>query len=371
MEAPIDNQPGGNEGGEAMAARAGGAGPGGGVAKETPISTYPSLSYGVQETHTTVLPWTGWISAGGLDKGIPAQLKIRMNSPYDMLDVDLDTVGATDGAFLSTKGFFHRPFDTDGRYSTSNGVRFPQEFADGSNSAAEAPAWREYWAQLYDYYTVLGCEYEIILYNPLQTKAYRVNTIKASTFGGTTYPAQFFPVECGSYNCDCVVGTQFDTYSETATSTGNVMPPTLYEEVRQYKNIRWTPVKGGQTAVIRGTYKPGDAKRNIVNDGEVKTWSAVGAKPTTYNEILTLNFWTDPFFNARGNDAYTDADGVDIQVTGGAMYGTINMEINLKYIVQFKDLKVQARYPNTLYTNQDITQSLADTDHDALMKWAT
>ena len=42
-----------------MAARSGAAsgGPGGGVSKETPISNYPSLSYGIQETHTTILPW--------------------------------------------------------------------------------------------------------------------------------------------------------------------------------------------------------------------------------------------------------------------------------------------------------------------------
>lgn len=79
------------------AARFGGSGgPGdGSVSKETPISNYPSLSYGLQETHTTILPWTGWFSAVALGKGLPAQLKVRMNTPYDMLDV---TFAATPAA---------------------------------------------------------------------------------------------------------------------------------------------------------------------------------------------------------------------------------------------------------------------------------
>lgn len=89
------------------------------VSKETPISPYPGLSYGLQETHTTILPWTGWITAGGLDKNTPLQLKIRMNSPYDMLDCTLTTIGTTDGARLTTKGLYNSPLDPDSRISTS------------------------------------------------------------------------------------------------------------------------------------------------------------------------------------------------------------------------------------------------------------
>ena len=33
------------------------------VSKETPISSYPNLSYGLPETHTTIIPWTGWITS--------------------------------------------------------------------------------------------------------------------------------------------------------------------------------------------------------------------------------------------------------------------------------------------------------------------
>ena len=343
-----------------------------GIAKETPISSYPSLSYGLQETHTTILPWTGWLTAGGLDKRLPLQLKIRMNSPYDMLDATMGDEGTTDGALLSTKAFYRSPIDVDGRFSTSAGVKYPQQFGNNTSQATERPQWLEYWAQFYEKYTVLGCEYEIIMYNPLQAQAMRMLNIDNKTIGAVNYPALPIPMFLGSYNCDCVVAEQVDTFSQAQNSAGNIMPPTMYEEVRAFKNIKWHSIPGGKKAIIRGTYKPGDVKHNIINDGDVKTWADVGAAPTTYNEILTLNFWTDPMFNARQSDAYANGGNYNMSATGTAMKGYVNMEINLKYIVQFKDLKLHARYPNTFITNQDINVTLNEDrtqNGNPLMKW--
>ena len=56
------------------------------------------------------------------------------------------------------------------------------------------------------------------------------------------------------------------------------------------------------------------------------------------------------------------------------MTGTVNMEIKLKWIVQFKDLKQQARYPNTITNDQDITLILDEnkaSSGSALMSWTT
>ena len=353
----------------------GGGGPGGGVSKETPVSPYPSLSYGLQETHTTILPWTGWLTAGGLDNDTPLQLRIRMNSPWDFLDMATGDVGTTDGAQLTTKAFYNRKIDTDNRYATSNGPqRYPVEFGNNTTTANERPQWREYWAKLYDYYTVLGCEYEIHLFNPVEVKQIRPMLMPTKTIAAVVYPSSIWPIDCGWYNSDVVIATQFDTYSDTATSTGNVMPQTYYEEVRAFKNITWTPVKGGQKGVIRGTYKPGQAARNITNDGDVKTWTATGATLPNLKEVLTLNFFTDPFFNARNVDTYATAASIEPSATGSAMRGAVNMEIKVKYIVQFKDLKQQARYPNTITADQDITQILDEnksSSGSALMSWTT
>ena len=62
------------------------SGPGGKPqSKETPISQNTGLSYGLPETHTTILPYTGFISARNLAHDAPLQIAIRSNSIVDML----------------------------------------------------------------------------------------------------------------------------------------------------------------------------------------------------------------------------------------------------------------------------------------------
>lgn len=335
----VDSGPGGTPEPTAALARAGG-GPGGNnpVSKETPISSYPTLTYGLQETHTTILPWTGWITAGRVDKNTPVQLKIRMTTPYDMLDATTQITPADQENY--TKGLTSKMAGADGKAARST-VQYPKNFSSNATEALERPAWRDYWASFYEYFTVISCEYKIICVNP--THSFDSYGVAATTAGTTDYATavavQFPTVQTAHAVC----GVQFDTYSSTATAVGNIMPLTEYEEVLQYKNIRWyrIPHHNG-TTIIQGTYKPGQTRRNIQNDGDVKTWIKVSDKFPTLTEMLTLNFWQDPMNNC------------DSPVS-------VNMEIQLKYIVQFKDLKQQARYPNTITTDQDIVVTLNET----------
>lgn len=359
-----------DNGNDMQLARAGGGSGGNNpVSKETPISIPSTINYGLQETHTTILPWTGWITAGGLDKGPPAQLKVRLNTPYDMLDVSL-AADPTDGGRVTAKGFYTKPIDGLGRWNTSTTIDYPQSI--GTN-ATERPAWRDYWSQLYDWYTVIGCEYEIILKNPQQMFTGQVGLLPNFNNAGTAVlTSQGHGQYTGPtpFNTDAVCAVQMDTYSDTATSTGNVLPLTQYAEMRAFKNIKWYPIKGGETTVIKGTYKPGQAKRNIVNDGDVKTWTKTDGSVPNLKEILTLNFFMDPFYNCRVPDTY-DTTGT-ITTTGGFNKACVNMEVNLKYIVQYKDLKVQGRYPNTVITDQPIVQTLnhvPTATGSALQRW--
>ena len=316
---------------EASALRATSGGPGNQVSKETPITNYPSLTYGLQETHTTILPWTGWISAARMDTGAPLQLRIRMNAPYDMLDVATNNAGVA-----VTKGFYSQPVKEDGNLATGttttavNGISFPELIPNNATTTTERPSWRAYWAALYQYYTVLGCEYKVTIVNP-------VSNIGASV----------------------IVGTQFDSYTTASTSTGNIMPQANLSECMSYKNVHWdiinysrSEVANKNTAVIAGTYRPGQIRRNIKNDGDVKTWTETGTvnqiglsnddgQSPTLKDFLTINLWKAP---------------LGWHATNG-----VNMQIELKYIVQYKDLREQARYPNTLNASQDIVQTLNET----------
>ena len=182
-----------------MAARIGGSAGPNSVSKETPISNYPSLTYGLQETHTTILPWVGWFAAAGLDKEAPLQLRLRMNTPWDMVDATMGAIGATDGARLTTKSFYNRGVDQEGRIPSSGGVRFPVEFTDNTTIVNERPQWREFWAKLYDYYTVLGCEYEIHMFNPISVKKVQLMTVPDKTISAVVYPAQIVPIDTGFF----------------------------------------------------------------------------------------------------------------------------------------------------------------------------
>lgn len=307
-----------NDGGDGDEPMALGAMQGGGTnpqSKETPVSTYPSLSYGLQNTHTTILPYRVWYSFGLLDHATPLQANFRMNAVWDMALSTPTTLA--DAGTIAAKALHTLPVGPGGVNVT--GVTFPQTPVNG---ATERPQWRDYWANFYGYYTVLGCKWKATIVNSSNTR------------GG-----------------DIEVAVQYDSYSDTTTATGNVMPVTTYAETKAFKNIEWHVARAStsesnytQPTVISGEYRPGTIGRNIVNDGDVKTWTAVGTTLPTLKEILTINF-----FKAGLN--YASAAN-----TCG------NVCVELDYIVQFKDLKQQAIYPNSVTTDQDISCLINDTN---------
>lgn len=342
---------GGDGSGEsALMARSSGGGPNA-PSKETPISSYPNISYGLPETHTAVYPWTGWFSIATVDKNTAVQLPIALNTPVNMVNVTLGASAAV-GA-VPTKGFYRDPLNPLGQNAGSS---FPVILAaHGAASVGERPQWWEYFRQLYEWYTVLGCEWKVVVHNP--SRHYASQAVDASTT--PVAAAVQYPVVLDT---DIMVAEQMDTFSATAGGTGNQMPQTVYEEVKAFKNIKWTRCPAGKTTVITGHYKPGQAAHNIVNDGDVKTWTTTGTVGTVaasstgspnLNEILTLNFYQDPLNNTT--------------LAVGA-----NIEVSLKYIIQMKDLRLQARYPNSITASADIVQNISQTTlavGNPMMKW--
>ena len=86
------------------------------------------------------------------------------------------------------------------------------------------------------------------------------------------------------------------------------------------------------TTVIKGHYKPGMIKRNVINDGDVQTWTSTSAQTTpSLRDELFIACYKDPMAASPSG-----------QIIGA------NFRINMKWIVQFKDLKVGARYPGAI-----------------------
>ena len=318
----VDGGPGGEE---VSAARAAGGGGPSAVSKETPISPYPSLSYGVQETHTTILPYRGYCSYGFLDHDTPLQLRIRTNSINDLMLTELTTLGA--GASIAAKGLYILPVGPGG--ANTSGAVFPVTLTAGAKTNERAQ-WRDWWALQYEHYTVLGLKYKFIISNTGNTRG-----------------------------ADVEVCVNDDVYSDSAGTTGNITPATKYIEMKCFKNQRWYFVESATSesnttknqVVISGLWKPGQGRRNIQNDGDVKTWTSTDQIPNL-KEILNLNL-----FKAGLN--YT----TPAQTCG-------NISIELDYIVQFKDLKERLRYPSTKAGVDPISlqSSTTDVDDDVRMR---
>lgn len=138
----------GDDGGERQALTASGPGGGNAQSKETQISSYPSLSYGFQETHTTIIPWTAWISVCGLSELTPVQVAIRMNSIYDILSNNSLQTPPSSGAAYTAKGIYATPVDNQDPMKRPTFNDFPAVY---SGSANEIPNWAKTWNSLYQW----------------------------------------------------------------------------------------------------------------------------------------------------------------------------------------------------------------------------
>ena len=281
----------------------------GGGSQETPI-TPQQPHYGLPDTQTVILPYTQYLSVipGLLNNYTMTDFSLRMTSVTDILPEALVLPVAS---AVFARGLYNKvaPTGAGGNWQSTL-VDFPATTTAGAPNA-ERPAWRTFWQKLYQFYTVLGCEYELTFVN------------SRSTIDATA-----------------VIAYGFDTYSTTAS--GNVFPvgKTMYE-MENWKGLRWKSVQGdgdfsqdGNTTTIKGYYKPGQAHRNVNNDEDVKTWTAVGSNPSLA-ETLRI-------FIGRG--AFSDVDALPI-----------NVRCKLRYIVQYKDPVEQLTWPHTGQTQVAIS----------------
>lgn len=280
--------------------------------KETPITPAPSISYGLPETHTTIIPWNFWFSQtyNSYPGSLPLpKLSFRLNSIDDIVASTINNVAAGAAYGLNTHNV---PYEGTNSRGGGTPTLFPRTLTAGT-SITEQPFWAQYWKRIYEYYTVLGCEYKITAHNP---------TIIAQT------------------NSNALIVYDMDSYSDTAGATGNRTPDAVLPELMSYKHMRIKAIagQGGYQQnsnhepyeVIQGRYKPGQISRNISNDGDVKTWTKTDGSIPTLKDLMNIRTGKSPFFLGAAGD------------TVG-----VNYQVEVKYIVQFKDLKQNARYPST------------------------
>jgi hypothetical protein len=305
--------------------------------KETKVTRVENPSYGLQETHTTILPLTTCISVGGLDLYKQAQCGIRLTSiRMPFIDVfETDTPVARNFCF----GIRQR-----GRDHVVAGNRTPMVY-NASTSHTEQVAllpkngymyrkqfvMRDYWTEFYEYYHVLGCEYELVIDNI-----------------------------SGQVADDVLLGTMECTKEvppKTMSINGNEVEVSAFEALN-WKNTKWhcitsDPESGRNRYIIKGHYKTGQAGRDVHEDGDVNTWTPVANNPTL-PETLRLFAYRHPMSQWNTEN--------DVQNT------TLNIMVKMKLICQFKDLKRKYKFPTGVnYGSGPVGSEEALVDLDARM----
>lgn len=271
---------------------------------ETQVSIPPTITYGMQETHTTILPAIFWMSAPGLAY-TPTTLGIRLNSIYDIID------SGTINASVTNNQFWTKKCGT-ATHSLTTGYNFPREFTAPNLTVN---CWyRDTWDKIYQNYTVLGCEYEVVVQMPCIDGERALIAESIETEGGGT-TSTILPTDIGLFD---MYGMKNIKFHQVGNNDSTVQP----------------------MAIIKGNYKPGQAKRDVSNDGDVKLWAQPTNAPT-YKESLRLYFYRHPL--------HVSTDVLDSSTT----QCNVNIQVRLKYIVQYKQLKQSARYPVTGATNTD------------------
>lgn len=295
------------------------------VSKETPVSIPPTITYGLQNTHTTILPFrtylTGITSVNSENEYNGTNFTLRLNSIYNVIGNSLSDATATAG--ITADGMWASRGVTTGSmlssYTNANYRLFNYPIVgvvDDGTVSLEGPWWRDYWANIYQYYTVLGAKYRITFENPIGES------------GNNVVIAHYL---------------QSSTDGEGGVPSAATLP-----ELQAYKQINWKRVgprayattDSSSTAIISGQYKPGMIQHNVKNDGDVKLWTQVSTAPTL-NDTLEMVLLPDPLIHGTWNANYKLA---------------VNICVEVDYIVQFKDLERRARYPHT--EDSDLEQIL-------------
>lgn len=328
MDRPIgDNQ---------LALRAGGApSPGGGGPQETAVSNYNRIEGNIfGETRTVSLPWVGYFSMNVLDKSSPVVLKINMNDPYQILtgnSLTAQTINTTKTKGLSnccSKEISSTNFTsltTDNNFPcTVIGPTAKTATVTSSGTLTDAsavPARRPIYDRLYESHHTIETKWTV--------------TVEYST---------------NEPNGGGIMFMDWDAY--TASSTGNVIPT----DQRLIHYLKWPRVNTHRFGVrylqndgensfkksFSGVWRPGQVLKNTANDEDIKTWYPNAAPSPQWVESLVLLGMADEYSQSHGE-------------------GNFNVKVELEFIVQYKDLKRFARYPQIGDSTTNVIQFPADT----------
>lgn len=259
---------------------------------ETPLSPYDFVQIGLPNTYTTRLPYRTRTTISNPQSTTASAFGIRTNSIYDVL--------------------------TDAAYTAD-----PAATADSTSGSVEVPKWRSFFADKYRYWSVIGCDYKVMLRQKWATST-------AITNSAWNFDIDCFMYKCGIQRPPLAAGGAIVPYEWKILHTGveyKVIPgrtgTTTFTSAGVINGYETTNELRSWT-VFSGHVGIGDIKHEIVEDELAQRWHRMTEVPPT-PEQLVFHLQPNEF-----NTGETESIDVIIEVT---------------YLVQFKDLVAQYEYP--------------------------
>lgn len=254
-------------------------------------------------------------------------------------------VNTYDNAFRLTSPY--DPFVNSGTLADLNpgtGVTSHQEtLPSNSTDASQVPArWFDYYASIYKYYHVISCRYEIYVENLTNDDmwVHLMPTNDVYPPVNATNTDMLLWSDCESV---CLSGRalpilasgiieRVETETDKNVNMDEVQPPAStapnYEDGNHILNTIGKPAH-----LFRGTYSPGDYKRQIRLDENVENWTAVNTNPTLVERLL-LRAKIAPESWSNAGDTQSRNRPLEYLV-----------RVKMEYLVEFKELRDGLKYP--------------------------
>ena len=351
------------------------------AAKETPISIPLRIERSLfQETVTVSLPITFYVSMNRLNQVTPVNLFVRLNHPHlilkdnvligqfvpnntanfdgrnfglsnDQATFDVFTAVGTGNSMLKTvkqpwenfKALSPFPTTIKGLTAATNNRILTYANSSYGNIDHDyiRPKNLAYFCALYQYMTTLQTKYKITMINTQQDDA----------------------------RAELVFIKSNDSYGVEGRGTGtfpNTLP--LNTALHQTNVSKFTvdpiDLRSGHNkefTIVSDVWTPTSFKRDVKNDGDDKTWTAT--IPQILSNYTDTGYLTSQATTQAKNPDYYEGVGLHgySRELSATRQPCINLKVEIDYICQFKDLRIEARYPVSANPSNEKKQILLST----------
>ena len=285
------------------------------VGQETPVDPFKHVSRGMPPTATSSLPFysRATVTVDASNKMLEYDLDFRLNSIYDIV-ADSTTVDVNSDA--------------------SGVLNILKPTGDGG---AQQPMWRSFYSNIYKYYSVLACRWHIKVQNLSTRPIYMYSIYRNSTYppqGVDRRYMQFWP----GTRCHRIA-----PLAKIVSTAGNLSTDNIAGAAPALADASQNALSGGGKDVISvgDQWYPGKINREIRDDTEAKTWIEMESRPSLI-ENLVLRWVPEDQGTTNRNGIISDRGTSNVHAHFKFRY-----ELNIEYLVQFKDQVIQIKYPVT------------------------